>query len=102
MIYPFEDVETGERVELSMPMADAPSIGAVIEHPDRPGRRLRRVLADHVVGVRGFKPFRSYALPRHLPGVKHDAKGRAIFENRKQFVERMAQDDLRKDGWTYD
>ena len=47
MIYEFQDVETGEVVELSFAMKDAPCIGEVIEQDGKP--YLRAVTAVPVV-----------------------------------------------------
>ena len=73
--YQFEDVETGEEALAFFPMADAPTIGAVVEVD---GRRLRRRFSDCQINsdpVSGRYPIASRTLPRWLPGCEHTHKG---------------------------
>lgn len=93
MIYEFSDEQTGEAVELWMPMSEAPRIGSVIEHE---GRKLRREISS----VLGFKReeicFASHQLPKgdihhKRAGGAFDDKNRPVFTNRKQAQEYAAR-----------
>lgn len=89
MIYPFRDLDTGEPVEVSMSMADAPSIGDVIDHE---GRRLVRLPSRPEAIVRGFEPFSTPQMPRWDAAAKrHDARGRPLFATRKERDEYCAK-----------
>ena len=92
--YPYEDVETGETVDLFRTMAEADSIGAVIEHE---GRKLRR-LASQGVGTidAGFHPFTSISQARHDPDApRHDAQGRPQFQSKREVQDFLAKKNAR-------
>lgn len=80
-VYEFIDESTDERVELFMPMSEAPSFGTVIEHE---GRQLRRIHSDQQVREE-FEPYVAYSKPPGLPGCPIDKKsGRSVITSRKQ------------------
>lgn len=97
MIYPFEDIETGERVELHFLMHEAPSIGECIKHE---GRVLRRLCANFVPAGkgRGFKAHKSMSLPRgvELPGVKKYGKNGEPIIEKKQQIDTIAKESKEK------
>lgn len=81
MIYEFVDVENGARVEVSLPMSDAPPIDSLIEHEGRWLKRVASIPAD--VAVDNFTPFTSLQMPRNDPACRHhDAMGRPVFYTR--------------------
>lgn len=86
MIYEFVDLESGARVEVSMPMRDAPPIDSIIEHD---GRRLKRVMsAPASVAVDDFTPFSSIQMERNHPDAPRlDKFGRARFNTRQEVRE---------------
>lgn len=92
--YPYEDTQTGERVDLFRSMAQADPIGSVIEHE---GRTLRRLASD---GVRtqdaGFRPFTSATQARYDPDApRHDKAGRAQFQSRREVSDFIAKKNAR-------
>lgn len=97
MKYEFED-EDGKIVEISMSMAEAPSIGSIIH---RDGRALRRIASVSVqvdpAANRSQYPYVSNALPRNLAGCRVDSKGKPIVESRRHEQEIMARHGYAKD-----
>lgn len=102
-LYPFEDCETGETVELDFSMDDAPRIGAVIEQE---GRRYRRLVSPfmrepewdcaHVVHqLQSAKrdPVNGYEFPHY-----DKATGKGAFKNRREIREFEARTGLSYDG----
>jgi hypothetical protein len=88
-LYDFEDLTTGERVEMPFPMRDAPSIGAVIDHE---GRQLKRLASPHVaMADKGFTPFISEQMAENTPGFKKTPDGRCIVESKKQLDNHIAR-----------
>lgn len=88
-LYDFQDVTTGERVEIAFPMRDVPSIGEVVTHE---GREVRRVPHSTVsMADRGFIPFASETLPTGTPGFKQTADGRCIVETKAQLDRHIAK-----------
>lgn len=86
MIYEFIDTENGERVEVSMPMRDAPPIDSIIEHE---GRSLRRIMSAPLgAAVDDFTPFSSIQMERNHPDAPRlDKFGRARFHSRQEVRE---------------
>ena len=95
--YDFEDVETGEHVELDMPMSEAVDFGAVIE---RDGRKLRRLF--DASGARFSTgpnyPFKVYSQHPDTDGALHHDKDGAIVITSSDDIRRIH----RKTGLTYD
>ena len=93
MIYVFQDVESGETLDLDFPLGKAPKIGKVIK---RDGRRLRRIASCYLAvaqisrGVWGW-PFRSESLPRGCCPESQDVKGRAIIKSQAHEREVLAR-----------
>lgn len=92
--YPYEDTQTGERVDLFRSMAEADPIGAVIEHE---GRSLRRLASTGVRTVdAGFKPFTSVSQARYDPDApRHDSAGRPQFASRREVDTYIAKKNAR-------
>lgn len=91
MLYDFEDTETGETVELAMPMAEAVPIGETIE---RDGRTLRRVFS-RVAGVhdRTFQPFESVQLaPGSIKTRRVGKDGQPIISSKRELHDLIARD----------
>jgi hypothetical protein len=101
MIFSFEDVETGEVVELTYQIGKAPGIGAEIEHE---GRKLVRIpdapQVPAVIGVtkRFTRHFVSESAPmwdKHAP--RHDMDpnsptyGQPMFSGPKEVREHLAK-----------
>lgn len=91
--YDFKDTESGEVVELVMPMADAVPIGDLIE---RDGRELMRLPSDAIVEDQGFGGTWQYpticpSLSGGIPGVKYTRKGCAIITSPRQHRNVAAQ-----------
>lgn len=90
MIYAYEDIQTGEVVELNKSMRDFDSLGSIINHE---GRRLMRILSDPAVNM----PVKDDRRPRKglekgMPGFEHyDQRGFPVASNaelkKKGFVE---------------
>lgn len=85
MMYPFEDVATGEYVEIAYPIGKAPGIGKTAK---RRGRVLRRLMSRPQVMVERDVRVVSHALPRWHPAAPdHDDYGRARFASRAEIRE---------------
>lgn len=79
-VYDFEDVETGEHVEVLMSSKRAPAMGSVTVVG---GRRLRRLVVCPS-GVKVDTSFTSVQPARwHPDAPHHDHQGRAIFPNKQ-------------------
>lgn len=88
MKYEFEDTVTGERVEVDMPMADAPTIGSIIIHN---GRHLMRIPSLPPVRVAESLHFESHQLPKHWKHAKqHSPDGVCRFESHREIREALA------------
>lgn len=84
MIYSFEDAETGEPVDVDLPMADAPQIGAILTVA---GRRLRRLPERTTqANVKYDGVFRNYQVRRGSKEAQgadfYDKKGVPCFKSR--------------------
>ncbi len=90
MLYAYEDVKTGEVVELNKSMRDFDSLGTIIQHE---GRQLRRILSNPAVNIPVADERRSrLSLEKGTPGFEHyDNRGFPVASNaelrRKGFVE---------------
>lgn len=86
MIYEFEQLDTGERIEYPFLMSDAPSIGDVVDIPlpDGTTTLARRVASDVVCTGDPWQPYVSERLPRNLKDQPTDNQGRVIVKNREQ------------------
>lgn len=100
-LYEFEDVETGERVEVFAQMADATPIG---EEREIYGRRMRRVLSDLQFAPRQTVSFKSISLPDNWPHARHhDSEGRPYFTNKHEVQESVKRSqDTPQDAMVYD
>lgn len=82
MIYEFEDVATGQTVEVEMDYRKAPAVGKVIR---RKGRELRRLVSSGVNrgAVRVAPPWIvTHQFPRNHPAGQHHTKeGWCAFES---------------------
>lgn len=125
-LYPFEDVETGARVEEFLSMSQAPEIGSVVEID---GRRLRRIVTAVAVGQgapsrssagkkrslhmgpRHGGHFESHQLPRWDPRApRHDTDGsltgvpgKCLFDNMNEVREACSKSEdlgLGKLNWS--
>lgn len=82
--YPFQDIVTGELVDLKFDMAKVPPIGSTIEHA---GRTLRRLVANVRVSgtdtTREFEryPYVSHSLPRWTRPKNEPVGRRTEFDN---------------------
>jgi hypothetical protein len=97
MKYEFQD-QSGNVVEIDMPMRDAPSIGSIIEHE---GTLLTRIASmsvqvDPAVN-RSQYPYVSHALPRNLSGCSKYVGGKPIIESKRHEREVMARHGYVKD-----
>lgn len=82
-IYPFIDQATGQRVELSFPMGEAPSIGSTVVHE---GRTLKRLCSDFVLNTDPLSSrwgFASRSLAKWHPDCKHAPDGSPIIESKE-------------------
>ncbi len=97
MRYEFTD-ETGNLVEIDLPMREAPSIGSIIV---RDGRTLTRIPSLSVqvdpATNRSQYPYVSTALPRRLDGCKTDRMGKPIIMSKRHEREVMARHGFEKD-----
>lgn len=96
MKYEFQD-ESGNCVEIDLPMASAPSIGDKIMHE---GRSLVRVASIPQVDPgtnRSIYPYVSNALPRRLAGCRTTAMGKPIIESKRHERNVMARHGYEKD-----
>lgn len=90
MLYAYEDLQTGEVVELNKSMHDFDSLGTVITHE---GRQLRRILSDPAINVPvKDEPRSRRSLAKNMPGFeKYDHRGYPVATNaelkKKGFVE---------------
>lgn len=84
MRYEFVSEADGTRVELDMPMRDAPAIGSVILHEGRSLRRIASVAVQIDPGHnRNMFPRVSRSLPRNAKGCEKDKRGLPIVRSRK-------------------
>lgn len=83
MIYEFRNVNTGEIVEVAMPMKEAVPIGDTIV---REGETLVRVPSSSQELMPDYwKPYTSVTLPRWCKGAKmYDRKGRPRFRTKTE------------------
>ena len=79
--YVFEDIKTGEQVELPLPIRRAPGYGKTIRHE---GRTLKRVVENSANTIKSFKPYVTRSVPKHTPGFEHNAKGHCIVQSPAQ------------------
>ena len=95
-IYTFK-TESGDRVELFMPMDEAPSIGALLTV----GKSVLTRVADRVsADIRTDKHFTSRALPRWDPSApRHSANGQPQFTSQKEVDEYVSKTE---GDWIYD
>ena len=82
-MYEFEDLATGESVELFFEMQAVPSIGDEITHD---GRRLRRVFSRSVTATaKEFTPFRAVSQAHFHPDApRHDKDGVPVFHSQRE------------------
>jgi hypothetical protein len=80
MIYEYEDIQTGEVVEISKPDAQRDPVGRVITHN---GRKVRRILSTGAQTILPVKdePRPRNNLPRFMPGCECDKRGRPVITN---------------------
>lgn len=96
MIYEFKD-QNGNHVELSMSMAEAPSIGAIITHEGRTLTRVASAMQIDPATNRSQYPYVSTALPRKLEGCRTDRSGKPIIESKRHERNIMARHGFEKD-----
>lgn len=88
MRYEFEDVETGELVEVEMHPDKAVPFGETIRWG---GRKLKRLVHAPAIKM-GYSGGSTVQVPRFHPDApRHDAKGNPVFANareRSEFVDR--------------
>lgn len=51
--YVYREVTTGEEVELAMTIQEMEDLGMEISHPDRPGKKYKRVFTPAAVHFKG-------------------------------------------------
>lgn len=96
MKYEFLD-DSGDVVELDLPMREAPSIGSEIVID---GRRLVRIASMMQVDPgtnRHRYPYVSHALPRRLPGCSTTREGKPIVMSKRHERNIMSQHGFEKD-----
>ncbi len=96
MIYEFLD-QNCNHVELSMSMAEAPSIGAIITHEGRTLTRIASFMQIDPATNRHQYPYVSTSLPRRLSGCKVTGQGKPIIESKRHERNIMAQHGFEKD-----
>lgn len=93
MIYEFMD-DKGRIIEQSFAMADAPSVGTIVDvdDPDT-GEPIKatRIYSSHEVRGDNWKPYISDRLPRHMKGVPCTPGGKPIITSRSQEREICAE-----------
>lgn len=76
--------QAGQVVEVYYPMSTVPSVGAVVQHPER--GTLTRILSSAQLSpnfTTGTYPYVSVTLPRNMPGVPCNEKGQPIISSRR-------------------
>lgn len=95
--YSFQDVKTGEVVDLYMPASEAVEIGKVIR---RGGRRLRRLAAYGAPMAEPDWAHVDFQHRRWTPGApRYDEKGRPVLLNKREilnFEARMRENDAKE------
>ena len=85
MIYQFQDVETGEPVDVDMPMADSVEIGAVIRRAGRKLKRLPPQLSEPTVEGDRFINYQVAIGSDQASGADYyDKKGRPMFKSARR------------------
>ncbi len=85
MIYQFKDVETGEPVDVDMPMAKAVDIGAIIRRKGRKLKRLAPNLTTPVIAGDFYTNYQCTPGTSESSGAKnYDEKGRPKFTSRRE------------------
>ena len=79
--YVFEDIQSKERLELPLPMSQAPGYGKTIKLE---GRTLKRVVESSANIIKPFKSYVTRAVPKNTPGFQHNAKGHCIVQSSQQ------------------
>lgn len=79
--YVFEDIQTGDQVELPLPMSRAPGYGKTIVHE---GRTLKRVVESSCNMIKPFKAYVTRVIPKNTKGFKHTPKGHCVVETPRQ------------------
>ena len=99
MIYEFENMKTGELVEVNYPMGEAPEAGTEVMID---GVMLRRIVSKAQVSAavatvtHGY-PYVSHSLPRKLKGEKTNRKGKPIVTSRRHENELKAKHGMTRD-----
>ena len=85
MIYQFKDVETGEPVDINMPMAKAVDIGAIITRRGRKLKRLPPKLQEPTVEGDRFINYQVAVGTDQASGADYyDKKGRPMFKSKRR------------------
>ena len=95
--YSFIDESTGECIELTYSMRDAPAIGTTVEVD---GKRLTRVVSEFQVDPatnRSQYPYVSNSLPRGLAGCRTNSQGKPVIMSRRHERNVMAQHGYAKE-----
>ena len=98
-MYEFSRESDGKVVEFHFRMADAPSIGSVIE---RDGVKYTRLVSDSQLSseidiVTHKYPYVSRSLPKNLPGCDSNNKGQPIITSRRHEREIMGRYGLERE-----
>jgi len=82
--YEFQTAE-GQIIECVFAMSEAPTIGAIYEHPMfGPVTRIASAAQVSPNFTTSTYPYVSHALPKNLPGVRCDAAGNPIISSRRE------------------
>jgi hypothetical protein len=97
--YTFKSESTGQIVEKTFPMAEAPPIGSLIEIDGDMYRRLvdiPQLSADNENRTHGY-PYVSKSLPRNMKGAETNKLGQPIVTSRWHEKELSSRHDLKRD-----
>ena len=98
-MYEFKRESDGKIVEVFFNMANAPSIGSVIEED---GEKLTRIVSDSQISaavevVTHQYPYVSRSMPRNVPGCETNKHGQPIISSQRHEREVMDRLGLERD-----
>lgn len=102
MLYLFQDTESGEFIELSMPMAAAPPLGSLVEHEGRTLKRrasMPQVLVEpdlrHVARTLRARQHTPEHLQKHVPHWERTGSGLEFprFDTKSEIAEYEARSE---------
>jgi hypothetical protein len=88
VLYQFQDIETGEELDLDFPMERAPEIGSLVRYKGRRLKRLVSRMSQPKVMENRFINYQVQTGTEQATGAEaYDSKGRPMFSSRHRAAE---------------